>query len=276
MKIADSHTDVLTNLKGNNLKNYFKNLTKIKTKLINCAIFTTKPKLNLIKIKKLIKKIKDKNFIFSIEDIGFIKNKKQLLNLLKLKPFSVSLTWNYSNQFGGGANSKQGLTKLGKEAIKIIERAFVLIDTAHMNKKTFYQFVKLTKNPIYNSHSNIYSLHKHTRNLTNKQIEIIKKTNGFLGLTIYQKFISKHKITAVEIAKQIDFLIKNYGDDFFGFGTDIFGFDDEFLPTDISNYLELSKVEEQLQKLGHSSKTIENIFYNNYKNFVDRLSKHKS
>lgn len=276
MKIADSHTDVLIELNKKEIKKYFKKLKKIKNKLINCAIFTTIPKINLKKIKKLSKTIKNKRqFILSIEDIGFINSKTELNALLKLKPFSVTLTWNYPNQFGAGALGKGGLTDLGRQTIKEIEQAGVLVDTAHMNKQMFYEFSKITRYPIYNSHSNIYNLHKNKRNLTNKQLNMIRDSGGFLGLTIYQKFIANHQISHDDIVSQIDYLLKNFGSDFFGFGTDLYGFDKQFLPKDISCYFDFKIIYNNLLEIGYDELIINKIFFDNYQNFLKNIKKNR-
>ena len=110
-------------------------------------------------------------------------------SLIKLKPFAVTLTWNNKNQFGGGAHSTCGLTKFGKLAIKMLEQNGILVDCAHLNRKSFWQFTRLTTKPIFVSHSNLNCICSHKRNLTNKQIEFIAKSGGYVGLTLYQKFI---------------------------------------------------------------------------------------
>ena len=80
-------------------------------------------------------------FFLSVEDLGFIKTEQDLKKLIDLRPISVTLTWNEANQFAGGANSNKKLTKLGIETIKLLEEKDVLIDTAHLSRKSFNQFI---------------------------------------------------------------------------------------------------------------------------------------
>ncbi len=272
---CDAHTDFLTELNNKQIKQYLNLLSSFKRKLISCAFFTTDKHFTINKILKLNNLIKGQaGLMLSIEDIGFIKGEKQLKQLIKLKPISVTLTWNFNNQYAGGAMDNGTLTPQGKNAIKLLENSGVIVDTAHLNKRSFYAFRNITTKPIYCSHANIYSLYKHRRNLTDKQIKLIRDSDGFLGLTIYQKFISKNKISALDVAKQIDYLIKNFGCDFFGFGTDLFGFSPAYLPTDINNYLDLKKVAHHLKTFGYTTKTINKIFYQNYINFIKKLKKY--
>ena len=175
IKITDSHTDLLTALNKNEQVSFFHNLPKY-VEVLNLAVFTTDNNFGIKELTKYKKQVENlqkhtkTRLLFSIEDIGSIKP-SDIDELIKLKPFCVSLTWNYKNRYAGGALSTGGLTKCGKEIIKKLEENNILIDTAHLNRKSFWQFVKITTKPILNTHCNINSIHKHPRNLTDKQIK---------------------------------------------------------------------------------------------------------
>ena len=275
MHISDSHNDFLTNLSKINIEKYIKNLNNIK--LISCAIFTTNKQFNIKDInnyKKLINKLNKKynlNLILSIEDLDFINNFHNLDKLIKLKPFSTTLTWNDANKFAGGANTDLGLTDQGILAITKLEENNILVDTAHMSRESFYNFTEISRLPIYNSHSNIDTLYSHSRNLTDDQISMIVNSNGYLGLTIYEKFISDHKISSLDIAMQFDYLIRTFSSYHFGFGTDFYGIDTEYLPTDISSYEDLNTVANTLLDLHHSHGVVERVMYKNFLDFYTSL-----
>ena len=278
--ISDSHTDFITELKSTKEKEqYVKDINRWGAKTICSAVFTTQDNLTLKKItkyKKEIDELKTKygvNFIFAVEDLGFLRV-EEIDDFIKLKPFSTTLTWNFDNNFAGGANSNSGLTRLGKRIIKVLEQNNIVIDTAHLNRKSFWQFARFTTKPIFNSHSNIYTLHRHKRNLTNKQIKKIVETNGYLGITIYDEFIAGKQITSLDIAKQFDYLINKFGSLNFGFGTDFYGIDKLHLPIDIKNYKDLQKtITKHLKQMGHNKEVVENIMYKNFESFVKRQQK---
>lgn len=278
--ISDSHTDFITEIKSKKEKEqYVKDIKRQGGKSICSAVFTTQDNLTLKKItkyKKEIDELKTKcgvNLIFTVEDLGFL-NVEKIGNFIKLNPFSTTLTWNFNNQFAGGSKSKLGLTKLGKQTIKILEQNNIFIDTAHLNRKSFWQFARMTTRPIFNSHSNIYALHRHNRNLTDKQIKKIVETNGYLGITIYDEFIAENKITSLEIAMQFDYLINKFGCLNFGFGTDFYGVDKTHLPIDIKSYEDLQKtITKHLEQMGHSKEVVENIMHKNFESFVKRQQK---
>lgn len=277
MYISDSHNDFLTNLDENNIEKYIKKLNNIK--LISSAIFTTNKRFNINDIKnykKLLNKLKEKyniNIILSIEDLGFIENNIDLDELINVQPFSTTLTWNEANKFAGGANTNLGLTDLGRHTISKLEENNILVDTAHMSRESFYEFSSITTRQIYNSHSNIAALYSHNRNLTADQIAMIINSNGYIGLTIYEKFISNDKISSTDIAQQFDYLIRKFSSFHFGFGTDFYGIDTEYLPTDINDYEDLNKVANTLLDLNHSHDIVERIMYKNFLDFYSRTNK---
>ncbi len=271
MKLADSHSDVITSLKEDELDNYFQHLKDIQ--LITTAVFTTNKNYtfeDVCKYKNLIEYFSNKyniKLLFSIEDIGFLPY-TSLDKLVKLKPYSVTLSWNSANQYCGGAHTDIGLTSTGIEAIKKLENHNILIDTAHMSRRSFYDFIDITKKPIFCSHANIDALYSHPRNLTDDQIKKIVDSRGYLGLTIYPTFISNEGVSSIDIANQFDYLIKKFGSYNFGFGTDLFGIDT--LPTDIKNYFDLYLVANRLINLGHTHEVVERIMHQNFLDFYNR------
>jgi membrane dipeptidase len=279
MRVCDAHTDFLTTIKDKTEReNHVKSIKKI-AGIISCAVFTTNSTICLKDVENFKHELETYNkkyntkFLLSIEDLGFIKSVKELNQLINLEPFSVTLTWNFKNQFGGGANTNRGLTRFGIKVIKILEEKNILIDTAHLSRKAFFQFAKITTKPIYNSHSNIDLLHEHKRNLTDKQIKKIVDSNGFLGLTVFQKFISNNNITTKDIALQFQYIIKKFGSKYCGLGTDFYGVNENLLPINFQSYFDLEKLKSDLIDLGCSKQVINNLIYRNYENFTQKIFK---
>ena len=277
MRIADSHNDFLTYYKTRQQKiNYLYRLSYTNLKILNCVFWTTETK-NPLKSLILNKKILDKNktkikLLYSIEDIGFC-NLKNIEKFIENKIDFCGLVWNYNNTLGGGALDNGTITPLGKKIIRKLEENNILIDTAHMNRKTFNSFYKITTKPIYNSHSNIYDLCKHNRNLKDYQIKKIINSNGFLGLSFVKDFIKdgETNFTSLDVAKQISYFIKKYGNNNVGLGSDFFG--TTKLPNNLKCYLDIKNLENDLISLGISPDIINKIFYNNYYDFLLRVGK---
>ena len=112
--------------------------------------------------------------------------------------FYFGPTWNHSLDWvssGYGETHKKstlktvGLNKFGVEVINICQENNVLVDMSHIGEKSFWDTIAITKKPIIASHSSVYNLCPHFRNLKDDQIVAIKNTNGFIGLNPYPFFI---------------------------------------------------------------------------------------
>ncbi|MBE5741231.1 MAG: hypothetical protein E7351_01710 [Clostridiales bacterium] len=274
MKISDSHTDFMTSIDSRDKREKYISTICGKVKNLCCAIFTTNKNFSvedIINFKKEIDYLQGKykiNLLFSLEDIGFIKNEEELYRIVSLRPFSVTLTWNNSNQFAGGAHTDKGLTKLGRRCVRILETNGILVDTAHLSRRAFWEFSKITIFPIFNSHSNIFSLKRHKRNLTDKQIERIVISGGYVGLTLYDEFVGRTKGDSMKIVEQFDYLVQRFGDKCFGFGTDLYGIEEENLPIDIKKYHDFYLIEKTMINLGFNKKLINKIFFKNFEKLL--------
>ena len=83
----------------------------------------------------------------------------------------------------GGIFSRNGL-------IKILENRGIHIDVAHLNKKSFIEFSKMTKYPIFCSHTSSRLVYDIPRALDREQMSIIKESKGFVGLCLYSSLLS--------------------------------------------------------------------------------------
>lgn len=295
--VSDSHNDILTFIVEDKKNSFNANIFLEKSgcekltqdvkkfcpeeilKSVGLAVFTTDKNFStkdLENYKRLFNEIDNDSsieYLFCVEDLGFIKNFFDIENLVNIKPFSCTLTWNYDNNLAGGANGVRSISNFGKFVVKHLESNNIQIDTAHLNRKSFDTFVLLTTRPIFNSHSNIYSLFKHKRNLLDWQIKKIVETNGYFGITLYNRFIQNDLITSENVAEQFVYLVEKFGFKNFGFGTDFFGVEDKFLPKDISKYEHLSNVAERLLRLGFTDDQLKSLMYRNFVDFVGRVRK---
>lgn len=263
--LCDSHNDFLTKLQlPTERKHYVSSFND--GDIICCAVYTTDMKMPFVKIKEYSKFLsKYKNLLLTIEDCWFLNN-NNLETLLEHKPFSCGLVWNTDNVLAGGANGSLGITTFGKQVIRKMEERGVVIDTAHMNHKSIEEFCEFTTKPIFNSHSNIYNLFSHSRNLLDKHLKQIYITNGFLGINFVDYFLAD-QATVFDIAKHIDYFVQKFSIKNIGIGNDFYGSDHLV----IKNYQEIEKLFTILKKMGYSEQDVEDIKYNNFRNFVSRI-----
>mgnify|MGYP004630848675 FL=1 len=267
--ISDAHNDFLTNEKCD-LPKLNDEFEKNNVVLCNAILFSNDASpLNFSLAKQLRNRVNDnlylkKSCIFSFENIGFVKKVQPLLDFA---PFSCSLTWNYDNKFAGGAFGFSGLTTKGQNLVKVLNENKTLIDTAHLNRRSFWDVVKLIKHPIFNSHTCVSAFKEHRRNIDIEQVKAIFESKGFLGITFVQEFFSnKKRTTYVDIFYIIDAIVQAFGCESIGLGSDFYGTTN--LPHKLKNYNDFCNLYKCFKNAGYKESDIEKIFYKNFVNFV--------
>ena len=95
---------------------------------------------------------------------------------------TVGETWKDSTR-------KKGLTDFGKQIIKRMNELGMLVDLSHVGEQTFWDAINTTTKPVLVSHSCVYSLCAHRRNLKDDQINAVGKNGGVIHLNFYSGFI---------------------------------------------------------------------------------------
>ncbi|MCC5909075.1 MAG: membrane dipeptidase, partial [Clostridiaceae bacterium] len=154
---------------------------------------------------------------------------KDLDDLYRLHQYGIrcgSLTWNEENLLATGAagDSNRGLTKRGIEAIKIMEKLGILLDISHLNEKSFWDAMNNCSKPVIASHSNVYSLCNHVRNLKDKQIKAIQESGGVIGINSCTAFVDREEPTVEKLSHHIDVIVDMVGIDHIGLGLDFCDF----------------------------------------------------
>lgn len=200
----------------------------------------------------------------SIEDIGGIDN---IYDLQAFSPKYVTLTWNYDNQYGGGAFGDGGLTEKGKKAIDILNENNVALDLSHLNRKTFFSAIEKANRALV-SHACLDKVCSHKRNLIDEQISLIEQKNGVVGLTFVSGFLTKNEVATVDdVVRHVDYFCCKFSYKTLAIGTDFFGTDNGV--KGINSYADFYKLERKLEKMGYEKKVIDAIFTRNAHKFLD-------
>ena len=137
----------------------------------------------------------------------------------------MTLTWNNSTSWATSAKDEtekkdallhKGLTAFGKQVVKRMNELGMIVDVSHVGEQTFWDAINTTTKPVIASHSCVWNLCKHRRNLKDDQIKAIGKNGGVIHLNFYAgfidstyeknhaDFIAKHKMEVEEmVAKNI-------------------------------------------------------------------------
>lgn len=135
----------------------------------------------------------------------------------------MTLTWNNSTSWATSAKDEtekkdslphKGLTDFGKQVVKRMNKLGMMIDVSHIGEQTFWDAINTTTKPVIASHSCVWNLCPHRRNLKDEQIKAIGKNGGVIFLNFYAGFIDstyekKLKEFNALHQKEIDELIAN-------------------------------------------------------------------
>lgn len=123
---------------------------------------------------------------------------------------------------GKGLNSegKKGLTDFGKQVVQKMNQLGMLVDVSHVGDQTFWDVIKYSTKPIIASHSSVYTLVHHRRNLKDDQIKAIAKNGGVIQINFNPGFIDstfdkKEAAFLQEHAAENDSLMKASMGDFY-------------------------------------------------------------
>lgn len=108
----------------------------------------------------------------------------------------VTLTWNGRNPIGSGNDTQDGLTTFGREAVRALEDARIVVDASHLNPPSFYDLLDIVRRPFITSHSNARAVCDVPRNLTDDQFRMVRDAGGLVGLNLYSAFIGTSRSAA--------------------------------------------------------------------------------
>ena len=95
-----------------------------------------------------------------------------------------------------------GLSELGIEVIKEMNRLGMMIDVSHPSKESMRQMITLSKAPIIASHSAARTVSDESRNLDDEQLEWLKENGGVVQTVALDSYVNKEKVKAREAELQ--------------------------------------------------------------------------
>jgi len=169
-------------------------------------------------------------------------------------------------RFPHSPDTGAGLTNAGKALVKECNRLGILLDLSHLNEKGFWDVAKLSDAPLVATHSNAHALCAATRNLTDKQLDAIKESDGMVGLNFGCGFLrddgKSNADTPLEVlVRHIDYLVGRLGIDRVGLGSD---FDGATMPLELSDASKLPNLIALLGKSGYDDASLRKLGHENW------------
>ena len=123
-----------------------------------------------------------------------------------------------------GNGEHNGVSALGREVIKEMNRTGMMVDLSHASEKSFYDALELSETPIVCSHSSCKSLCDHPRNLTDEQMKALAHRGGVMQVCLYSGFLRKEApATILDAINHLNHMVSVMGIDHVGIGTDFDG-----------------------------------------------------
>ena len=187
---------------------------------------------------------------------------------------SLGLVWSRPNIFAQGVPFKfphspdtgPGLTGAGRELVRGCNRLGIMLDLSHLNEQGFWDVAALSDAPLVATHSNVHAICPSTRNLTDRQLDAIRESEGLVGLNfaVYdlREDSRKEPDTSLDImVRHIDYLVERLGIDGVALGSD---FDGTLIPSAIGDAAGLPKLVDVLRLHGYDDAALRKIAFENW------------
>jgi len=187
---------------------------------------------------------------------------------------SVGLTHSRRNRFAKGVPFKfgstpdtgDGLTQAGKALVRQLNRRRVMIDLSHLNEKGFWEVAALSDAPLVATHSNAWALSRTPRNLTDKQMDAIKKSRGVAGLNFHVGFLREDggRDSATPLSRMVEhirYMVDRMGIDCVALGSD---FDGATMPNELKDATALPALMRALQAAGFGGDDLAKLAHGNW------------
>lgn len=119
----------------------------------------------------------------------------------------MSLSHNGHSQFCDSNTGEEndewlfnGLSELGKEAIKEMNKYGIMIDVSHPSKEAIKQMFELSRAPLIASHSSARALCDHSRNLDDELLALFKEHGGVVQTVAFSSYLNTEKDDAFAAA----------------------------------------------------------------------------
>ena len=187
---------------------------------------------------------------------------------------SLGLVWSRPNAYGHGVpfefpaspDTGPGLTEAGRALVGECNRLGVLVDLSHLNERGFWDVAAISGAPLVATHSNAHALCPTTRNLTDRQLDAIRDSDGMVGVNFAVAFLREdgqdEEDTPLEIvARHVDYLVERVGIERVGFGSD---FDGAKVPRELGDASGLPKLLGALLDRGYDVDALRKLSHENW------------
>lgn len=144
--------------------------------------------------------------------------------------WSRDTVWGYGVPFRYPSDGDigPGLTEAGKALIRECNTLRIMVDLSHLNAKGVEDVAAITDAPLVATHSNPHGICPHARNLTDRQLDMIRDSDGMVGLNFASAFLRPDgkmddDITFDLMLEHLEYMLERLGETRVGLGSDFDG-----------------------------------------------------
>jgi membrane dipeptidase len=173
---------------------------------------------------------------------------------------SLGITWSRPNAFAHGVSpvAGPGLTDAGRALVRACEELGILVDLSHLNEPGFWDVAAMTERPLVVTHACAHALVPHLRNLTDRQLDAVRDSDGVVGICFHHEFAGPRR---TDIARHAHYIAERIGPEHVGIGSD---FDGAEMPQGMRGAQDLPLVLDDLRALGWGEPELRLVAHENF------------
>ncbi|KAB0681485.1 dipeptidase [Aureimonas leprariae] len=193
---------------------------------------------------------------------------------------SLGPVWSRPNWFGHGVpmrypsspDTGDGLTEAGRRLVRRCNELRILVDLSHLNEAGFGDVARLSDAPLVATHSNAHAICPVSRNLTDRQLAVIRDSGGLVGLNFATAFLrpdgQMDEDTGLDVmVRHLDHLLEHLGEGGVALGSD---FDGAMIPRGIGSAAGLPALLDVMLGAGYGRELVERIAWRNWLDVLRR------
>lgn len=160
---------------------------------------------------------------FNLQDAAPIEHdisRVQALHTLGVR--HMLLAYNIRNYVADGCAeaADAGLSNFGRQVVREMNRVGIIVDGSHTGRRSTLEAIDLSERPTIFSHSGVYALCPHIRNLKDEQIRACAARGGVIGIVGNGSFLGDRVGHPETMFRHLDYVAQLVGPKHVGLGTD--------------------------------------------------------
>jgi membrane dipeptidase len=163
--------------------------------------------------------------ILSFESVDMLGGRLENVALFRnLGVRVMQLSYNRKSPFAAGVLEPEagGLTALGRDAVREMNRLGIALDLSHANAPTTTEALELSAAPPIMTHAGCAAVHAHPRNKSDAQLRALAARGGVVGIfDLPYLSASPHQPTVADYMAHLEHALQIAGADHVGVGSDV-------------------------------------------------------